>query len=53
MSLRLISSVSLSFNSRTPGGVRLKRIDLMSLYSVVSIHAPREGCDLLLTLPTM
>ena len=34
-----------SFNSRTLGRVRLKRIDLISLYSVVSIHAPWEGCD--------
>ena len=34
-----------SFNSRTPGGVRL----LLTLRDVstmaVSIHAPREGCD--------
>ena len=34
-----------SFNSRTPGGVRLL-ISLISLLcSEVSIHAPREGCD--------
>ena len=36
------------FNSRTPGGVRLpgwKRLDELER---VSIHAPREGCDLLL-----
>ena len=36
---------SLRFNSRTPGGVRLyaKPVNLFS--SAVSIHAPREGCD--------
>ena len=34
------------FNSRTPGGVRLKPSSSLSLPVVVSIHAPREGCDI-------
>ena len=41
------SSYSLehSFNSRTPGGVRpTGAIRLVYVY-LVSIHAPREGCD--------
>ena len=33
------------FNSRTPGGVRLKIKDLIVTLLEVSIHAPREGCD--------
>ena len=34
-----------SFNSRTPGGVRLpSSVDLLTPLRV-SIHAPREGCD--------
>ena len=33
------------FNSRTLGRVRLNTTNLRSLYSVVSIHAPWEGCD--------
>ncbi len=35
-----------SFNSRTPGGVRLTLhfLDWLTI-EVVSIHAPREGCD--------
>ena len=37
------------FNSRTPGGVRLGGgLSSASKCSTVSIHAPREGCDLLL-----
>ena len=36
---------ALSFNSRTPGGVRLNSGDLVALRPIVSIHAPREGCD--------
>ena len=39
------SSVSLSFNSRTPGGVRLGGLRLRTAVEPVSIHAPREGCD--------
>ena len=34
------------FNSRTPGGVRRDDIHSLNLVSHVSIHAPREGCDL-------
>ena len=33
------------FNSRTPGGVRLRINSLISTRAKVSIHAPREGCD--------
>ena len=35
-----------SFNSRTPGGVRLRPSRDVLDISVVSIHAPREGCDI-------
>ena len=34
-----------SFNSRTPGGVRLDTSDESTRARSVSIHAPREGCD--------
>ena len=34
-----------SFNSRTPGGVRLAPILDIVQSIPVSIHAPREGCD--------
>ena len=34
-----------SFNSRTPGGVRLTSWGNCILGGCVSIHAPREGCD--------
>ncbi len=34
-----------SFNSRTPGGVRLSTTSSISVPRYVSIHAPREGCD--------
>ena len=34
-----------SFNSRTPGGVRLGTLRLDDVEIQVSIHAPREGCD--------
>ena len=34
-----------SFNSRTPGGVRLSRPWHPLEQGEVSIHAPREGCD--------
>ena len=50
--VRLICKISLfllksSFNSRTPGGVRhLCDMEILSTY-IVSIHAPREGCDCL------
>ena len=33
------------FNSRTPGGVRLPYMADVATKVVVSIHAPREGCD--------
>ena len=36
---------SRSFNSRTPGGVRLITRMSSQVLSRVSIHAPREGCD--------
>ena len=35
----------LRFNSRTPGGVRPKSDDDDGDLYLVSIHAPREGCD--------
>ena len=34
------------FNSRTPGGVRLVLFSTHCKGNTVSIHAPREGCDL-------
>ena len=34
-----------SFNSRTPGGVRLSPSLRPAPEAEVSIHAPREGCD--------
>ena len=61
------STHRICFNSRTPGGVRLQRLDILELpilfqfthpgrgateaisaslrRPIVSIHAPREGCD--------
>ena len=36
----------ISFNSRTPGGVRLPSHYTQLITAAVSIHAPREGCDL-------
>ena len=36
---------SVSFNSRTPGGVRLHLAYEDNDLTYVSIHAPREGCD--------
>ena len=33
------------FNSRTPGGVRHLDVRLALTQGIVSIHAPREGCD--------
>ena len=38
-----------SFNSRTPGGVRRQIVGVFVAPFVVSIHAPREGCDILYT----
>ena len=40
---------ALSFNSRTPGGVRRYDEKQQSVIIDVSIHAPREGCDIALT----
>ena len=34
------------FNSRTPGGVRLRECSSLERVVFVSIHAPREGCDI-------
>ena len=33
------------FNSRTPGGVRQLTLTIITILTMVSIHAPREGCD--------
>ena len=33
------------FNPRTPGGVRHTTASLRNAYAIVSIHAPRVGCD--------
>ncbi len=41
-----VLSMRLSFNSRTLGRVRLRAFVLSVPASVVSIHAPWEGCDL-------
>ena len=38
--------VVVCFNSRTPGGVRPHGEEHTATSSCVSIHAPREGCDL-------
>ena len=38
--------MSICFNSRTPGGVRPERFWRDNIVRGVSIHAPREGCDL-------
>ena len=50
--VRLICRISLlrpkwSFNSRTPGGVRHRSDSTRHHHQDVSIHAPREGCDLI------
>ena len=37
------------FNSRTPGGVRPESLGFKGGKVLVSIHAPREGCDLDIT----
>ena len=44
------SSPQGSFNSRTPGGVRLRLSSLIESMFRVSIHAPREGCDIELSV---
>ena len=45
-SLRILCNVFLRFNSRTPGGVRPNLTIPKVGHWEVSIHAPREGCDL-------
>ena len=40
------SSCNSCFNSRTPGGVRRLASPSSLVISKVSIHAPREGCDI-------
>ena len=37
------------FNSRTPGGVRRISCTTLIVQLIVSIHAPREGCDAFFT----
>ena len=37
------------FNSRTPCGVRLTWFEVIPKPTNVSIHAPRAGCDILIT----
>ena len=43
--MRMIVLRGQSFNSRTPGGVRRSGSILSADRVAVSIHAPREGCD--------
>ena len=43
--LCLLVRMRYSFNSRTPGGVRLRGRTTLAPLEWVSIHAPREGCD--------
>ena len=38
------------FNPRTPRGVRLIHVKGDNVSNVISIHAPREGCDVILLL---
>ena len=40
-----MSTSPTSFNSRTPGGVRPEELIDLVQAMLVSIHAPREGCD--------
>ena len=44
--------ITTRFNSRTPGGVRQDVPSDDDVDFPVSIHAPREGCDLFLILIT-
>ena len=51
--LALLERLSqLSFNSRTPGGVRRRPPWYYIRKPIVSIHAPREGCDEIAALPS-
>ena len=40
----------LNFNPRTPYGMRHLVLQLLSLVSFISIHAPLTGCDFLVTV---
>ena len=40
------------FNPRTPRGVRLLDSRDAALNAIISIHAPREGCDVVLYMPS-
>ena len=49
--VEMLSDVdTMSFNSRTPGGVRLDISEVITTALTVSIHAPREGCDCKISL---
>ena len=48
MSVAAPVTARLRFNSRTPGGVRQGGLACKRPVRGVSIHAPREGCDLTL-----
>ena len=39
------------FNPRTPRGVRHMELDFYEFLALISIHAPREGCDTTTTSP--
>ena len=45
--LQILGSKHHCFNSRTPGGVRRDWYGLSYIFYPVSIHAPREGCDVI------
>ena len=45
LAVMLVDVDMMSFNSRTPGGVRRYLCMLRAIPYHVSIHAPREGCD--------
>ena len=45
------SLITTRFNSRTPGGVRPSSSHPRRQSSLVSIHAPREGCDYCIYTP--
>ena len=50
VSSELKLSASQRFNSRTPGGVRRQPLYHLGHPAIVSIHAPREGCDVPLSV---
>ena len=41
----LFKDSAANFNPRTPCGVRLGRVQPVSFFRNISIHAPRAGCD--------